>query len=197
MSPGGQMGLRLGSITAWLTASFRDPIEYISETVSVAKTGGYGLVDASRANDDLAANMNTFGVGAFGYNDYATVPNPVWASYMEKRRNDRAEPLFGIELDFVNQGADFKETTVNTIDPYSATSPVIDIRLTRVAALVGIRALRVWISAQMERCGIKVLCSALAALLMVKPSVCQLTMQQTIMMSAALLLMCVMVMAAI
>lgn len=129
MSPGGQMGLRLGSTSPWLTANFRDPIEYISETVSVAKSGGYGLVGASRASDDPAANMNSIGVGAFGYNDYATAPNPVWASYMEGRRNAGTGPLFGLEMDFVNLGTDFKETTVNTIDPYSANSPVIGLRL--------------------------------------------------------------------
>lgn len=128
-SAGGQIGLKMGGSGSWLTGSFRDPIEYISETVSIAKNGGYGVVGASRASDDPTPNMNTIGVGAFGYNDYATAPNPVWASYMEGRRETGTGPLFGIELDFVNSGYNFIETPINIIDPYSATSPVIGIRL--------------------------------------------------------------------
>jgi len=108
-------GFRIGDGSSWLE-DFRDYSISISEFTSISSTGGYGIIGASRASDNLPANFQTIGVGGFAYNDNATNKEPAWGGYFEVGRESLTGAALGIEIDCWTASA------ADPLTPYTSRS---------------------------------------------------------------------------
>jgi len=109
-------GRRIGSGEGWLEA-FRNYSESIAEVSVISKTGGYGLIGASRASDNPPANFQTIGIGGFAYNDNTTNKEPAWPAYLEGGRLATAGAVLGLEIDVWNA-----DTVSTPLTPYTTRS---------------------------------------------------------------------------
>lgn len=95
--------LRIGSSGTWLETDVRPASQRVATLSSISPNGRYGLIGASRTSDNqsgIKGDGITIGVGAFGVNDRADIPQGTWGIYTEAvRSNAGSGPTIGMEID--------------------------------------------------------------------------------------------------